>query len=52
MATINPAKIINRAPKLGTLQVGAPGDVAIMNWSKGRCRSSTPVTTSAKAKSI
>jgi dihydroorotase len=29
-ATINPAKIINRAPKLGTLQVGAPGDVAIM----------------------
>src|SRR6201989_364790 len=30
MATINPAKIINRAPKLGTLQVGAPGDVAIM----------------------
>jgi dihydroorotase len=30
MATITPAKIINRAPKLGTLQVGAPGDVAIM----------------------
>jgi dihydroorotase len=30
MATINPAKIINRASKLGTLQVGAPGDVAIM----------------------
>src|SRR5215467_1547779 len=30
MATINPAKIINRAPKLGTLQVGAPGDVAVM----------------------
>jgi dihydroorotase len=30
MATVNPAKIINRAPKLGTLQVGAPGDVAIM----------------------
>jgi dihydroorotase len=30
MATINPARIINRAPKLGTLQVGAPGDVAIM----------------------
>ena len=30
MATINPAKIINRLPKLGTLQVGAPGDVAIM----------------------
>lgn len=30
MATVAPAKIINRAPKLGTLQVGAPGDVAIM----------------------
>ena len=30
MATITPAKVINRAPKLGTLQVGAPGDVAIM----------------------
>jgi dihydroorotase len=29
-ATINPARIINRAPKLGTLQAGAPGDVAIM----------------------
>ena len=24
MATINPAKVINRAPKLGTLQIGAP----------------------------
>src|SRR5437762_2038586 len=31
MATINPAKIINRLPKLGTLQIGAPGDVAIMD---------------------
>ena len=30
MATINPAKAINRMPKLGTLQVGAPGDVAIL----------------------
>ena len=30
MATINPAKVINRAPKLGTLQIGALGDVAIM----------------------
>ncbi len=30
MATVTPAKVINRAPKLGTLQVGAPGDVAIM----------------------
>jgi dihydroorotase len=34
-ATINPARIINRAPKLGTLQVGAPGDVAIMEVVEG-----------------
>jgi dihydroorotase len=30
MATIAPARIINKAPKIGTLQIGAPGDVAIM----------------------
>jgi dihydroorotase len=35
MATINPAKVINRVPKLGTLQVGAPGDVAIMEVVEG-----------------
>ena len=35
MATVNPAKVINRAPKLGTLQVGAPGDVAIMELVQG-----------------
>jgi len=35
MATIAPAKIINRAPKIGTLQVGAPGDVAIMELAEG-----------------
>jgi dihydroorotase len=35
MATINPANVINRAPKLGTLQVGAPGDVAIMELVQG-----------------
>lgn len=35
MATAAPAKIINRAPKLGTLQVGAPGDVAIMELVEG-----------------
>ena len=34
-ATIAPAKIINRAPKIGTLQVGAPGDVAIMELVEG-----------------
>ena len=35
MATITPAKIINRAPKIGTLQVGAPGDVTIMDLVEG-----------------
>ena len=35
MATISPAKIINRAPKIGTLQTGAPGDVAIMELVEG-----------------
>ena len=35
MATVNPAKAINRVPKLGTLQVGAPGDVAIMELVEG-----------------
>ena len=35
MATIAPAKIINKAPKIGTLQVGAPGDVAIMELVEG-----------------
>ncbi len=35
MATINPAKVINRLPKLGTLQIGAPGDVAIMELVEG-----------------
>jgi dihydroorotase len=35
MATMNPAKIINRMPKLGTLQVGAPGDVTIMELVEG-----------------
>ncbi len=31
MATVAPAKIINREPKIGTLQVGAPGDVDTRN---------------------
>jgi dihydroorotase len=35
MATIAPARIINRAPKIGTLQIGAPGDVAIMDLVEG-----------------
>jgi dihydroorotase len=35
MATTAPAKIINKAPKIGTLQIGAPGDVAIMELVEG-----------------
>jgi dihydroorotase len=35
MATTAPAKIINKVPKIGTLQVGAPGDVAIMELVEG-----------------
>jgi dihydroorotase len=35
MATINPARIINRLPKLGTLQVGAPGDVSVLDLVEG-----------------
>jgi dihydroorotase len=35
MATVNPAKAINRAPKLGTLQVGAPGDVSVLEVVEG-----------------
>jgi dihydroorotase len=34
-ATVTPAKIINRAPKIGTLQIGAPADVAIMEMVEG-----------------
>ncbi|MDP1865437.1 amidohydrolase/deacetylase family metallohydrolase [Bradyrhizobium sp.] len=35
MATSTPAKIINRAPKLGTLQIGAPADIAVMELVEG-----------------
>jgi dihydroorotase len=31
MSTLNPAKVIDRLPKLGTLQLGAPGDVSIFD---------------------
>ena len=30
MATVNPARVINRHPRLGTLQRGAPADVSIV----------------------
>jgi dihydroorotase len=35
-ATSEPAKVIGRIPGLGTLQVGAPADIAIMELVDGR----------------
>jgi dihydroorotase len=35
MATNNPGAVINRAPKLGSLKVGAPGDVAVLEVVEG-----------------
>jgi dihydroorotase len=35
MATANPAKVINRAPKAGTLQIGAPADVSLIEVVDG-----------------
>lgn len=35
MATVNPARVIDRSPKLGTLQIGAPADVSIMELVEG-----------------
>jgi dihydroorotase len=35
MATVNPAKVIGKGAKLGTLQIGAPADVAILELVQG-----------------
>jgi len=35
MATVNPARVIGREPKLGTLELGAPGDVSILELVDG-----------------
>jgi dihydroorotase len=35
MATTNPARAIGKLPKLGTLQVGAPGDVSVLEVVEG-----------------
>jgi dihydroorotase len=35
MATAAPAKVIDRGAKLGTLQIGAPGDVSVMDLVEG-----------------
>jgi hypothetical protein len=47
MATVNPKHVIDAYPKLGSLQIRAPGD-----WSSlsGRYHSLTPQTIRAKAK--
>jgi dihydroorotase len=35
MVTVNPARVIGREPKLGTLDLGAPGDVSILELVEG-----------------
>ena len=35
MATANPARVIGRVPKLGTLQTGAPADIAVFELVEG-----------------
>ena len=35
MATANPARVINRIPKHGTLQVGAPADATLLEVVNG-----------------
>jgi cytosine/adenosine deaminase-related metal-dependent hydrolase len=35
-ATTTPAQLIGRVPKLGTLQVGAPGDVSVLELVSGQ----------------
>ena len=35
MATASPARVINRMPKLGTLQLGAPADVTVLDVVDG-----------------
>ena len=35
MATVNPAKVIGKMPKLGTLQPGAPADISLLDVVEG-----------------
>ena len=35
MTTLNPARVIDRLPKLGTLQIGAPADLSILEVVEG-----------------
>jgi len=42
MATVNPARLINREPKLGTLELGAPADVSILQLVEGPVQFTEP----------
>jgi dihydroorotase len=35
MTTVNPARVIDRVPKLGTLALGAPADVTVLDIVEG-----------------
>jgi len=37
-STSNPARILNRVPKLGTLEIGAPADIALLALEEGEFR--------------
>ena len=50
MVTANPAKIINRIPKHGTLQVGAPADVTLLDVVNGPVSSSIREAINARAR--
>jgi dihydroorotase len=51
MATINAARAIDKLPKLGTLQVGAPADVVtLLDVQRARSNLSTRATTSERAR--
>ena len=49
LATAAPAKAIGRVDKLGTLQLGAPADVAMLEIVEGPVTSSTRARTRARA---
>jgi dihydroorotase len=35
-STVNPARVVGPLPKLGTLQVGGPGDIALLSIEEGK----------------
>jgi dihydroorotase len=35
LATVNPAKVIGKVDKLGTLQIGAPADISLLEIVEG-----------------